>query len=317
MLFKNLLVPVAPEQTITSSLNNIFNMADKSESKITLLTVIEDMNELKEISQYSVRTLDIIDKVTKTYHSQLRSLVSELRGRYQNIDFNIQVRIGIPFIEIIQCAREDNSDYIVIDSHRSNKTQACQRGSTTLHLMRKSEIPIWSTTNELHSSKKILAAVDLEEQASAELCKKIFNAAYDLCKATSSELILCHIWELESEGFLRKWSGYNDTDIAHLTDQMRAERLRKLNALVENLIEEDSDSVKVNIDLIQGHAKELLPQLIVQKSIDVTFLGSMSRTGIAGYLMGNKAEYWLNELDATVVTLKPDEFLSPIVSAKQ
>ena len=76
MLFKQLLVPVAPEQKITSSLNNILNIADECESKITLLMVIEDMDELKEISQYSVKTLDILDKVTKIYYSQLRKLVS-------------------------------------------------------------------------------------------------------------------------------------------------------------------------------------------------------------------------------------------------
>ncbi|NOH82615.1 universal stress protein [Vibrio sp. 03-59-1] len=313
MLFKQLLVPVAPEQKITSSLNNILNIADECESKITLLMVIEDMDELKEISQYSVKTLDILDKVTKIYYSQLRTLVSELKGKYKNIDFNVQVRIGIPFIEIIQCARSEGSDFIVIDSHRKSKSHACQRGSTTLHLMRKSEIPIWSTTRELHSSKKILAAIDLDEQVSADLCKRILNSAYDLCKATNSELVLCHIWELESEGFLRKWSGYNDTDIAILKEKMKIERARKMRTLIDNLVD-NNNSVNVHIELIQGHAKELLPTFIEQNSIDVTFLGSMSRTGIAGYLMGNKAEYWLNKLNATVVTLKPSEFISPIVS---
>ncbi|MDB1125077.1 universal stress protein [Vibrio algarum] len=154
MSFKHLLVPLAPEQKVTPSLNNILKIANELESKMTLLMVIEDMDELKEISRYSARTLDILDKVTKIYHSQLKTLVRELKSRFKQIDFCVQVRIGIPFIEIIQCAREQNSDYIVIDSHRNSKTHACQRGSTTLHLMRKSEIPIWSTTQEIHSSKK-------------------------------------------------------------------------------------------------------------------------------------------------------------------
>jgi len=271
------------------------------------------MDELKEISQYSVRTLDIIDRVTKTYHSQLKSILRDLKMRFQNVDFNIQVRMGIPFIEIIQCAREERSDFIVIDTHRNNKTNSCQRGSTTLHLMRKSEIPIWSTTRKPHSSNKVLAAVDLDEQVSKTLCHKIVRAAYDLCKVTNSELILCHIWELESEGFLRRWSGYTDSDIAYLTDKMRSERIRKIDALVEEVIEDYGRvNVKVNTKLVEGNAKDLLPRIIGQKCVDVTFLGSMSRTGIAGYLMGNKAEYWLNDLDTTVVTLKPDEFVSPI-----
>ncbi|MDB1125078.1 universal stress protein [Vibrio algarum] len=145
------------------------------------------------------------------------------------------------------------------------------------------------------------------------MCEKIIKSAYELCKITDSELILCHIWELESEGFLRKWSGYTDTDINQLTSKMRSERIRKIDSLANRLIEGDQ-SIKVRIELIQGQAKERLTEFIRHESIDVTFLGSMSRTGIAGYLMGNKAEYWLNELSATVVTLKPDEFVSPIMS---
>ncbi|HCH5588659.1 TPA: universal stress protein [Vibrio parahaemolyticus] len=313
MSYKRLLVPIAPEQNVAPSLSNILSIADKYESKVMLLMVIENMDELKEISQYSVRTLDILDRVTRIYYSQLKILVGDLRRRFKNVDFSIQVRIGIPFIEIIQCAREEESEYIVIDSHRSLKKHACQRGSTTLHLMRKSEIPIWSITNEPHSSKKILAAVDLDERVSTTLSKKIVKSAYDLCKATNSELIVCHIWDLESEGFLRKWSGYTDTDIAELKDRMQCERLNKIDSLMGSVSKND-DSIKVRTELIQGCAREILPLIVKQQSIDVTFLGSMSRTGIAGYLMGNKAEYWLNELDATVVTLKPDEFLSPIVS---
>ena len=313
MSYNRLLVPLAPDQKVASSLSNILNIADKCKSKVTLLMVIENMDELKEISQYSVRTLDILDKVTKIYYSQLKTLTRDLRRQFQNVDFSIQVRIGIPFIEIIQCAREEDSEYIVIDSHRSLKKHACQRGSTTLHLMRKSEIPIWSTTNEPHSPKRVLAAVDLDERVSTTLSKKIVKAAYDLCKVTNSELIVCHIWDLESEGFLRKWSGYTDTDITQLTDRMHYERLKKIDSLMGSVTESDYP-IKVSTELIKGYAREILLQIVRQQSIDVTFLGSMSRTGIAGYLMGNKAEYWLNELDATVVTLKPDEFVSPIVS---
>ncbi|CDT25391.1 conserved hypothetical protein [Vibrio coralliirubri] len=313
MPFTKLLIPLVKEQEITPHLNNVLNIADKCSAKITLLMVIEGMNELEEISKYSAKTLDILDKVTKIYYAQLKTLVRELRVKHTNIEFNTQVRIGIPFIEIIQCAREEQSDFIVIDSHREGKAQACQRGSTTLHLMRKSETPIWSTASKLHSSKKILAAIDLDEQVSPSLCEKIVSAAHSLCKVTDSELTLCHIWELESEGFLRKWSGYNDSDIDQLTEKMHSQRIKKITTLMDNLFESDR-SVKINIRLIQGHAKDKLPEIIRQEAFDVTFLGSMSRAGIAGYLMGNKAEFWLNELDATVVTLKPDEFTSPITA---
>jgi nucleotide-binding universal stress UspA family protein len=41
-------------------------------------------------------------------------------------------------------------------------------------------------------------------------------------------------------------------------------------------------------------------------------MGSMSRSGIAGFVLGNTAEEMINQLDCSVITLKPDSFKSPI-----
>jgi len=41
-------------------------------------------------------------------------------------------------------------------------------------------------------------------------------------------------------------------------------------------------------------------------------MGSVARTGVPGFLIGNKAEKLLNTINCTVLTVKPDGFISPV-----
>ncbi|MGB7033464.1 MAG: universal stress protein, partial [Syntrophobacteria bacterium] len=40
--------------------------------------------------------------------------------------------------------------------------------------------------------------------------------------------------------------------------------------------------------------------------------GTLSRTGVAGFLIGNTAEKILNKVDCAVLAVKPDEFVTPV-----
>ena len=42
-------------------------------------------------------------------------------------------------------------------------------------------------------------------------------------------------------------------------------------------------------------------------------MGTVCRTGIAGFFIGNTAESILQQVDCSVLTVKPDGFVSPVV----
>ncbi len=41
-------------------------------------------------------------------------------------------------------------------------------------------------------------------------------------------------------------------------------------------------------------------------------MGTVSRTGVAGLLIGNTAERILRQVDCSVLTVKPDGFITPV-----
>jgi nucleotide-binding universal stress UspA family protein len=41
-------------------------------------------------------------------------------------------------------------------------------------------------------------------------------------------------------------------------------------------------------------------------------MGTVARTGISGFLMGNTAETILNQIDCSVLAIKPPDFQTPV-----
>ena len=52
--------------------------------------------------------------------------------------------------------------------------------------------------------------------------------------------------------------------------------------------------------------------IIGEKIVDLVVMGTVSRAGISGLLMGNTAERVLSHIQASVLTVKPDEFQTPV-----
>ena len=49
-----------------------------------------------------------------------------------------------------------------------------------------------------------------------------------------------------------------------------------------------------------------------KNKVDLIVMGTVARTGIAGFFIGNTAENVLNQVDCSVLTVKPDEFVTPV-----
>lgn len=313
MSFQHLLLPVSPEQTLGDAYHEALQIADTKSAKVTLVTVIENIDELKEISHYSCTALSLLDKVTKVSHQALERHVHCLKVKYPSIKFSVIVRLGIPFVEIIKVANEFKADLIVIDTRCQNKTQACQRGSTIRHLMRKSAIPIWSIAIRHTPIRRIGVAVDVSSSEHSTFNEKILSLALEVCVSTRAEMILLHAWRLDLEGFFRKWGSYRDLDIDLIAKEMRSDRVERMKSL---LAPYKDSSVTQQIKILEGEAKVVIPRFVMEQEIDMMIMGSLSRTGIAGFLMGNTAESMLDKLTCSVLTLKPDAFHSPVLGKK-
>ena len=63
---------------------------------------------------------------------------------------------------------------------------------------------------------------------------------------------------------------------------------------------------------MKGNAKHVVPMTAQELDVDLVVMGTVARTGIAGFFMGNTAESILNQLTCSVLTVKPPGFVSPV-----
>ena len=56
----------------------------------------------------------------------------------------------------------------------------------------------------------------------------------------------------------------------------------------------------------------MIPAFVAESQIDVLVMGTVARTGIPGFVMGNTAENVLRRLQSSLLVLKPRGFVSGI-----
>ncbi len=71
-------------------------------------------------------------------------------------------------------------------------------------------------------------------------------------------------------------------------------------------------NLKPQLHLIEGEPSDSIPELVATKSIDLLVMGTVCRTGIPGFIIGNTAEEVLSQINCSVLTLKPEGFITPV-----
>ena len=72
------------------------------------------------------------------------------------------------------------------------------------------------------------------------------------------------------------------------------------------------DYLKPQLHLLKGSARKEIPALAKRLQVDCIVMGTVARTGIPGFIMGNTAETILEQIDCSVLALKPPGFVTPV-----
>ncbi|NMV12061.1 universal stress protein, partial [Vibrio parahaemolyticus] len=81
---------------------------------------------------------------------------------------------------------------------------------------------------------------------------------------------------------------------------------------LQQLLEESGITGEIVIHHLHGKPDEKIPDYVESIEVDVLVMGTLARTGISGYVIGNTAENILQSINCSLVALKPDGFVSPI-----
>ena len=161
------------------------------------------------------------------------------------------------------------------------------------------------------NDRMVLAAVDLVkgDHERAVLAKKIMELATSLAQSRQSELLIMHTWSLFGESILKGQGGISNEDIDKLLQETQDDHRQWLIELIQQHSMED---LKSAVYLLKGDAGTLINYLAQVKEVDLIVMGTVSRAGLSGLFIGNTAEKVLQQAKCSMLTVKPEGFVSPV-----
>jgi len=199
---------------------------------------------------------------------------------------------------------EGQHDLLVRDAHADDGAELIF-GGVDLRLMRNCPCPVWLVKAGHHGNyNRVLAAIECQPTPEAEVVNaRIVEMASSLANTHESDF---HI--------VSAWQGLEDFDPDLGDWEQLSDKMIEVGARhsVQQTIEQSKKISDYQTHFRRGAAGEIIPQVAAEIDADLIVMGTLARTGIPGLLIGNTAERVLKEVDCSVLTIKPLEFVSPI-----
>jgi nucleotide-binding universal stress UspA family protein len=158
----------------------------------------------------------------------------------------------------------------------------------------------------------ILAAVDPDPQHEEQnaLNIKIMDLATSLAHRERCELLVIHTWTFPMESRLRGM--VRDIPTEEIDQWIEGVRNSHKRSLVNLLQQYDLENLKHQVYFLKGRADHMIPEFVKAREVDLIVMGTVCRTGVSGLLIGNTAEKVLRQVYSSVLTVKPDGFITPV-----
>ncbi|MFQ5851112.1 MAG: universal stress protein, partial [Candidatus Binatia bacterium] len=294
-----------------AALERAVTLAKKNQALLTVVDVIDELPSYVRTLTTSKPPAELQKQVIEKRSSYLEQFIASIRQEVAQV--SAKVLCGTPFLEIIREVLRNQRDLVMMTTEGNGGLKEMLFGSTTMHLMRKCPCPVW-VMKRTHRKQytRILAAVDLEsfDERRNSLNTKIMELSTSLARLEQSELHIIHAWTLYGESTLRR--GCVRISRSKVDKLVRDTRNAHRGWLDRLLQKHDFRDLKHQVHLLKGKAGKLIPELAGKKRVEIIIMGTVCRTGVPGFLIGNTAEEVLRQVDCSVLTIKPDGFATPI-----
>ena len=310
--FKNILLHTDGQAGSRFALRRAVDLAQRNQGRLTVVSVLEDLpRELLRLAA-AVPSDNLQSMALQAARERLEQFVAPFQAEGATIE--LEVLGGKPFIKIIRAVLRRQHDLVMTKAEGRSGLRERLFGSTSLHLMRKYPCPVWVLKpSRSQRFARILAAVDPDplDVVRDGVNTKIMELATSLAALEDAVLHVVHAWQVGDPSAWRNWQ--ERVSKAQADDWMKQTRAAHRRRLAELLGKFSHAESKPQLHLVQGEAGTMIPHLAVKERIDLIVMGTLARAGLEGFFIGNTAETVLQCVSCSVLTVKPDGFVSPVI----
>lgn len=314
--FKRVLYVNEPQAPQQAALARAASLARNNQASLTLLEVLPEMTAGIGMPPGGPLSEELMQRLTQQRLAELEAFAS---AHVDDQAVACEVRTGKRFLEVIRAVLRDGYDLVIKPAEDPSWIERLF-GTDDMHLLRKCPVPVWLMhERETTNYGVILAAVgcapgDCEPQEQA-LNHEIAELAGSLALSDFAELHLVHAWDAP-ETMLAAWTSNPDATERELESAARRRHQEFMERVTKELQahfgQEAWDYLTPKTHLVHGAPQREIPRLARDLGADLVVMGTVARTGIAGLFIGNTAEGILDQLQCSVLAIKPAGFVSPV-----
>ncbi len=163
-------------------------------------------------------------------------------------------------------------------------------------LTRAAPCPVLISKKAWTEANVVLAALDAGDESHQDLNRSILATAADLSRVLGCDLQVVSAYPSlgQSVNELQVAMDYNG-----IKEDMKETRRLLIDALIEEL-----DAPVSTVHLLEGNAREAIPELANEMSAVLTVLGTAARRGLSQLILGNTSEAIIGSLEGDLVTVR-------------
>ena len=314
--FKNILYVSERAVTEDTAIARAASLARNNQARLIIVDVIPEPRAWDGMSSGD----SISAKLTAVMIAERRQMLESLVAPYTTLlDFDIEVLVGIKFLEVIRSVLRNDYDLVIKPAEDPDWIERLF-GSDDMHLLRKCPCPVWlMKPKEKPNYACILAAVDFDlddtDPGEHALNQQILTLASSLALSDFAQLHLVHVWDAPI-GFASLSTDNRQIPEAKNIQNEHTSHVSGMNTLTQRLRKqvgaETYKYLSPKVHLSIGLAQRVIPTLAKDLNADLVVMGTVARTGIPGFIIGNTAEAIFDQLQCSVLAVKPPDFISPV-----
>ena len=309
--FKNLLFISVGKARDQSALEQALNLVDGNRGRLTIAEVIPELPRDFRALMTSIALPGLQELIVQERTEQLQQLIAPFRRG--KIKVTAKVLGGTPLVEIIREVLRKKHDLVILTAPPKQSREGSALSNTASSLQRQCPCPVFVLKPRRRKRPvPVLAAVDPRPSDAdrEDLNATIMELGTSLARIESSELHVVHTWRLFGESVLRgQRVGMPASEVNRIAQSVRQEQRRQLEELVGRF---DLEDLKHEVHFLKGDPTNRILEVTRKRRVGLIVMGTVCRTGLAGFFIGNTAERVLSQVDCSVLTVKPPGFVSPV-----
>ena len=288
-------------------------LAQQHKSQVDIIRVIPELGAGLSYALESISPAKIQAEQDREAEQALHELY--IQAKQQSLHAHTQLLRGKGFYRAIQYVLQHEADLVVKIAQPVSKGLADKMFvSDDMHLLRKCPAPVL-----LHKQghplpfKRVMASLDLDleqQEKHPNAINQNILAWADNLSRVEDPIYAAHAWQSETEELVRHWhTELSEVDLVRLVER---ERHLHHEVMEKELAELRKTERSIHVLFPKGEPEYAIPMVAERNEVDLIVMGTLGRVGLPGLVIGNTAENILEQVQCSVLAIKPQGFKTPV-----